>query len=70
MFKSIFQTSIRASYFNNLQENKHTQKSKMQIEEVGEEEQVDENTFRLMTGFKKPDDSYQVYYKKGRFFIE
>jgi hypothetical protein len=70
MFKSIFQTSIRASYFNHLHENQATSKSKIQIEEIQEEEEVDENTFRIMTGFVKPDDTYQVYYKKGRLYLE
>ena len=71
MFKSIFQTSVQASYFNHLQDNKATNKSKFQIEEVKEEdEEIDENTFRIMTGFAKPDNSYQVYSKKGRFYIE
>ena len=41
MFKSIFQSSIRASYFNHLQENKATSQSKIQIEKIEEEEEVD-----------------------------
>jgi hypothetical protein len=41
----------------------------MQIDEIAEEEEVDENTFRIMPGFVKPDDSFAVYEKKGLFYI-
>ena len=56
MFKSMLHSSIKASYFNHMRENKGTEKSKLQIEEeIKEEEEVDENTFHLITGFKRPD---------------
>lgn len=70
MFRSIYKSSIKASYFNHMTENKYTGKSKLQMEEEEPNEDVDENTFRIMTGFVKPDDTYSVLSKKGRFYLE
>jgi hypothetical protein len=52
-------------------ENKFTNKSKIQIESIKEdEEEVDVNTFRITPNFVKPDDSFVVYFKSGRIHIE
>ncbi len=71
MFKKMYVSSVKASYFNHMSENKFTNKSKLQIQEtIKEEEEIDENTFRIETKFVKPDDTVIVYQKKGRFYIE
>jgi hypothetical protein len=70
MFRSMYKSSIKASYFNHMAENKFTGKSRIQMEEEEMKEEVDENTFRIMPGFSKPDDSYLVYSKQGRFYLE
>ena len=71
IFKQMFKSSVKASYFNHMAENKFTNKSKFQIDQINEqEEQIDQNTFRVMTGFIKADDSFTVYHKTGKVFIE
>ncbi len=65
----MFKSSLGNSYFNGFQTNKFTQKSKLETEKIAEEEEVDENTFRIIQGFAKPDDSYAVYEMRGMFYL-
>lgn len=63
--RELYKSSLRASYFNHFQANKFTNKSKIQVEERGEEEDVDENTFRIMKNFKSPDTEFIVVKREG-----
>ncbi len=65
----MFKSSVGASYFNGFQNNNFTQKSRLETEKIAEEEEVDEDTFRIVRGFVRPDDSYAVYAKTGLFHI-
>lgn len=50
--------------------NKFTQKSKIQIDKSAEEDEVDENTFRIMRKFNPPEKSYLVIKQNGNVSTE
>jgi len=39
IFKQMYQSSLKASYFNHMAENKYTNQSKLQIQQINEEEE-------------------------------
>lgn len=49
--KQAYKKSVYASYFNHMGTNKYTQQSKIQSEKIGNQEEVDENTFRIKRDF-------------------
>lgn len=55
--KQMYRSGIKASYFAGMREPHFMEKSKLQINKIEdkEEEEIDERTFRLMGGFKRPD---------------
>lgn len=57
----MFKSSLGASYFNSFQNNNFTQKSRIETQKITEEEEVDEDTFRIVRGFVMPDNNYAVY---------
>ena len=66
----MFKSSLGASYFHGFQNNKFTQQSRIESLKIAEEEEVDADTFRIVRGFVRPDDSYAVYAKTRLFYVE
>jgi hypothetical protein len=71
MLKSIFKSAVRAPYFQGLNNPEFVKKSRIQVKSIIEEEEkeVDETTFRMIKGFKRPDKSFIVCGKKGSVLL-
>lgn len=72
MFKDMYKSAIRASYFMGIQDPNFIRKSRIQIEDIGknEDKEVDEKTFRMMKGFKRPEDNFKIYSKKSTVYFD
>lgn len=72
MFKDMYKSALRASYFRAIQDPESMKKSKLQIEQANRqvEDKIDEKTFRMMKGFRRSDESYKVFAKKANVFLE
>jgi hypothetical protein len=55
IFKDIYKSAIRASYFGGMQNPEFMKKSKMNIKDINDRnhDNIDEKTFRMMKGFKR-----------------
>lgn len=40
------------------------------VEDIEQDVNIDEKTFRMMKGFKRPDDTFKVNQKKGNVYFQ